>query len=40
MSWKDMTDVTDKVNRELKQISVSDYDSTVRDIANEDSIHL
>ena len=40
MSWKHMTDVTDKVNRELKQISVSDYDSAVRDIANEDSIHL
>jgi hypothetical protein len=40
MSWKDMTDVTDKVNRELKQISVSDYDSAVRDIANEESIHL
>ena len=33
MKWEEMIDVSEKVIRELKQISVSDYDSDVRSLA-------
>jgi len=32
LNWDEMEDVTDKVNRELKSISASDYDSTILNI--------